>query len=93
MEVIKDPGKTTAPTVCAASHKLKCMCWNINNYKSEIFKNKLEDEDFLNKIKNCDILSLVETHTAKTDILNLPGYAKPFQVNRKKFNRKYSTIF
>ena len=88
MEVFNNLIQSTGPNGCPKAYKIKCVCWNINNFQSETFKIKLENSDFLEKIQKCDILCLVETHTVKTDILNIPGYGKPFQVNRKKFNKK-----
>ena len=87
MEVIRETilgGATTIPP----TKKLKCICWNINNYKSETFKIKLENGDFLEKIFGADIICLVETHTVKRDVLNIPGYGKPYRVNRRTFNKK-----
>ena len=72
-----------------AAGKLKCMTWNINNFYSKVFGNKLENKDFIELVNDCDILSLVETHS-KGDDLFIPGFGKPFQLLREGHKNKKS---
>ena len=57
---------------------MKHAFWNINGYKSKIIGNKLVNRDFIDEIKGCDIVGLVETHVhSKTlDQLAIPGFKR-----------------
>ncbi len=37
-------------------------------------RSKLEDEDFISSLTKYDIISLVETHCAPEDSIDIPGY-------------------
>jgi hypothetical protein len=69
---------------------LNIGCWNVNGLKSKNF-NKLEDQTFLNEITQHDIIGLIETHAAPTDIVNISGY-QSVSVTRTKIKkaRKHS---
>ena len=67
---------------------LKIMCWNINNYFSNLMGNKLLDSDFLNVTQGYDIVGLVETHSECNDDLHIPGFGKPFVKLRPKQKNK-----
>ena len=53
--------------------KLKICYWKIHGCKSVIVPNKLVDREFLEKLKNSDIVAISETHTQNKD-LSIPGY-------------------
>ena len=57
---------------------LKHSFWNINGYKSKIIGNKLVSRDFLQKIEECDIIGLAETHIHSKilDNLSIPGFSR-----------------
>ena len=57
--------------------------WNLNGFNSKDFGNKLENIDFLNGIKNVDIIGITETHASKEHFLSIPGYSNPFMSSRK----------
>ena len=66
--------------------KLKICYWNIHGYKSEIIPNKLADKEFLQKLKNSDIVALAETHTQNKD-LSIPGYTLVKNKIREKVHK------
>jgi exonuclease III len=69
---------------------LNIACWNVNGLKSKNF-NKLEDQTFLSEITQHDIIGLIETHAAPTDIVHISGY-QSVSVTRTKIKkaRKHS---
>ena len=67
--------------------KIKCVCWNINNVNSKTFGEKLCSADFLEKVKDCYIVSLVETHASGQELF-IPDFGKPFQLIRGKKGKK-----
>ena len=71
---------------------LKVCSWNIHGYKSRQIGNKLHSEDFLNIIKDQDIISLTETHIHDEILehLSIPGYKRICHKNRVK-NEKSRT--
>ena len=78
--------KTSKNVSNTISH-LKFFNWNLNGHSSTSFGNKLEDPDFLEMVTGYDVVSLVETHSSSND-LNIPGFAKPWQITRKKTGSK-----
>ena len=54
--------------------RLKHGFWNINGFKSKVIGNKLKYKNFLQKVENCDIVGLAETHVHKLtlDKLSIP---------------------
>ena len=73
--------------------------WNINNYKSKQFGNKLLDPDFISACQSSHIVALGETHTTTADELTIPGFGKPYlgryeliiRFSSEKFLRKGRT--
>ena len=65
------------------STKLKICYWNIHGTKSQIIPDKLCDQEFLEQLKNSDIVALSELHTEKASV-SLPGYVLKKQKNREK---------
>ena len=53
---------------------LKVTHWNIEGIISDVYGNKLDDPDFLNVIKNDDLIALSETHYGLTKELEMAGY-------------------
>ena len=66
--------------------KLKICYWNIHGHKSETIPNKLVDREFLEKLKNSDIVAISETHTQNKD-LSIPGYTLVKEKIRVKQNK------
>ena len=65
---------------------LNVTFWNIQGIKSKIVGNKLADPDFLNEVKNADIIGLAETHIHEEilDELIIPGFVPLDFKNRPK---------
>ena len=64
---------------------LRYSFWNIRGYTSKIIGNKLIHNDFIEKIKDCDIIGLAETHIHE-EILNklsIPGFIRIHYLMRK----------
>ena len=67
------------------SSVLKYSFWNIRGYTSKIIGNKLIHNDFIEKIKDCDVVGLAETHIHE-EILNklsIPGFIRIHYLIRK----------
>ena len=67
---------------------LNVLCWNINNYCSRVFGNKLLDPDFLKVTHGYDVVGLVETHSKPNDDLYITGFGKPFVKLRPMIKKK-----
>ena len=65
------------------NEEIKICYWNIHGAKSEMIKNKLLDTEFIEKLKNSDIVALSELHTEEKDPF-IPGYILKKQKIRKK---------
>ena len=55
------------------NESIKICYWNIHGTKSEMIKNKLLDAEFIQKLKNSDIVALSELHSEEKDPF-IPGY-------------------
>ena len=57
---------------------LKYCFWNSGGYNSKIIGNKLIHSDFIENIKDCDILGLAETHIHDNILnkLSIPGFSR-----------------
>ena len=68
-----------------AHNVIRHCFWNIQGYKSQILGNKLLNADFIDEIKNCDIVGLAETHIHEQILpeLDIPGYIRRHYKNRK----------
>ena len=74
------------------SNKLKFCIWNIHGYKSRQIGNKLHSDDFLNTIKDEDVIGLSETHIHDeiVEYLSIPGFKRISHKKQKK-NLKSNT--
>ena len=72
---------------------LKLCAWNIHGYNSRLLGNKLQNENFLETIRDVDFLSLTEIHIHDEILENLciPGFRLISHKNRKK-NLKSNTV-
>ena len=70
---------STSPSV------LKYCFWNIGGYNSRVIGNKLIHNDFLDNIKDCDIVGLAETHIHDGTLnkLSIPGFSRVHYLIRK----------
>ena len=55
------------------NESIKICYWNIHGTKSEMIKNKLLDAEFIQKLRNSDIVALSELHSEEKDPF-IPGY-------------------
>ena len=64
---------------------LKYAFWNINGYKSRVIGNKFINREFLQAIKECDVIRLAETHihSLTLDRLVIPWFVRIHHKNRK----------
>ena len=63
---------------------LKCSFWNIEGHNSKIIGNKLEDPEFLNVVRESDIIGLAEIHAGT--FVSIPGFKSLKQkIREKKF--------
>ena len=67
-------------------NEIKICYWNIHGKKSEIIKDKLLDPQFIETLKNSDIVSLSELHTNEKDAF-IPGYKLLKEKIRKKTHK------
>ena len=65
------------------NESIKICYWNIHGTKSEMIENKLLDAEFIQKLKNSDIVALSELHSEEKDPF-IPGYILKKQKIRKK---------
>ena len=63
--------------------EIKICYWNIHGRKSPLIKDKLLDNEFIEKLQNSDIVALTELHTEEKDLF-IPGYKLLKQKIRKK---------
>ena len=49
------------------NESIKICYWNIHGTKSEMIENKLLDAEFIQKLKNSDIVALSELHSEEKD--------------------------
>ena len=54
-------------------HNLKLCFWNIGGLKTKNF-DKSQDPDFLQEIRNYDIVFLAETHVGYGDNISFPDF-------------------
>ena len=66
-----------------SAKSIKISHWNIHGVKSKTIGDKLIDDDFLNKIRDSDIIGLTELHTK--EVVSIPGY----KLLKQKFREKY----
>ena len=57
---------------------LKYGFWNTEGYNSKVFGNKLIHKDLLQKVENCNIVGLAETHihNQTLEYLSIPGFTR-----------------
>ena len=68
------------------NESIKICYWNIHGTKSEMIENKLLDAEFIQKLKNSDIVALSELHSEEKDPF-IPGYILNKQKIRKKTHK------
>ena len=74
--------------MAVVNDSIKVVSWNINNFNSRLLGNKLETNEVKSFLNQYDIVCLVETHAKKGDELTLPGFKKPFRIDRPITNKK-----
>ena len=68
-------------------HNINITYWNISNYKSKQFGNKLSDPDFISACQNSDIVALGETYATTADEWIIPGFEKPYLNHNKNLSK------
>ena len=65
---------------------IRLMHWNIEGVISEVYGNKLEDEEVLAVINKHDLIAITETHASERTKLDIPGF-RVKSIVRKKSQR------
>ena len=74
--------------MAALINRIRIVSWNINNVYSRSLGNKLETDEVKKILNDHDIVCLVETHAKKGEQLTLPGFKKPFRIDRPSKGKK-----